>query len=375
MDDFGTKEKTLELDMGSAGIRGQEFNGPDVNHETISNDNMSHDTTLNEPQPPPKHESDAADPYARINRERDELGLPHVSSRETILAPKESNPWDHLGMTLGLPMVLLFDIVVPCIIYYVWYNRNEAEWERQCIEEFPGRPLFSCPNELPQFDKDILGSAVACFGIGELWIWLARVYRLWFDHKDCAPLLSRHRFVLDATSWVYLLSMGIALIPFTVGSSLVKPKLYLYGPSLLMGFLGLIMLITTLCPFTIPIPINSQQKGSKLRPFMYYAAEDFIAVDGLQDREFRVKFNDRYETNPMFRRFLFNLTLWWALGVCTFIGCVSAVIWTLDFHFAFGTSLGVLFSYIAIWASVSYIWTGIEMEREHEAYERGDFEV
>src|SRR4051812_44797683 len=39
-----------------------------------------------------------------------------------ILAQKNPSPWDHLSITIGPPIIILFDIVVPCIIYYVWYN-------------------------------------------------------------------------------------------------------------------------------------------------------------------------------------------------------------------------------------------------------------
>lgn len=271
-------------------------------------------------------------------------------------------------------MILLCDIVIPCIIYYAWWRTRRGDWLARCRADFPGqRP---CPIDPPaQFNEVILGVAVASFGIGELWIWVARVHRLWFQTDVCAPLLSTSRWQLDATSWVYLVAMVMALVPFVLGSALVMPHLYLYGPSCLMGFLGIMMVITTLHPFKIPIAINSQPKGTPLRPLIYYAAEDFMAVDGLQDREFRTRYNERYEANPMFRRFFFNLTLWWTLGVCVYIGCVSAVIWTLPFHYAFGLSLGLLFSYIAVWAVVTFVWVKFEMKREHEAYERGDFDV
>jgi len=265
-------------------------------------------------------------------------------------------------------MIVLFDIVVPCIIYYTWYNRTFYSWQDQCRIDYPDT---HCPTPRPQFDKDILGSAIASFGIGELWILLARVHRLWVYRDDCAPLLSRSKWEFDATTWVYLVAMVVALIPFLIGSTLVIPKLYLYGPSFLMGFLGLLMVITTLHPFNIPVGINSHARGSGLRPFIYYAAEDFIAVDGLQDREFRVRYNERYESNKMFRRFFLNLTLWWILGVCVYIGCVSAVIWTLEFHYAFGLTFGILFAYIATWAGVTALWVDYEMKREHKAYEEG----
>lgn len=295
---------------------------------------------------------------------------PGLMRRYTKLANKEAHPWQHWGITLGLPMIVLFDVVVPIIIYYAWYNGQQADWASQC------NPYWSsnqpCPVEQPaEFNDKILGSAVASFGIGELWILLARVYRLVKQRDQCAPLLSRARWELDATSWVYGVSMICALIPFVVGGALDMPHLYLYGPSFLMAFLGVLMLITTFIPFKIPIGINSHPRGSGLRPFIYYAAEDFIAVDGLQDREFRVRYNERYESNPAFRRLFFNLTILWEIGVLTYIGCVSAVIWTLPFHIAFGLSLGVLFGYIATFAGITYAWVMIEMARERKAYERG----
>ena len=200
------------------------------------------------------------------------------------------------------------------------------------------------------------------------------MWRLFFHHEECAPLLSRSRWELDATSWVYAVAMMLALIPFTIGSAMELPKRYLYSPSFIMGFLGILMAVTTFVPFKLPIGINSQPRGTRLRPFIYYAAEDFIAVDGLQDREFRVRYNERYESNKMFRRFFLYLTLWWLLGVCVYIACVSAVIWTLEFHHAFGVSLGMLFAYIAVWAAVTYGWTKLEMRRERKVYKEAEIE-
>jgi hypothetical protein len=294
--------------------------------------------------------------------------LPPLRRKETKLMQKEAHPWEHLGITLGLPMILVFDVIVPCVVYYSWYDARKSDWQRQCGEQYPSQ---RCPIEKSEFDKSILGYAIISFGFGELWILIARVWRLFVHREECAPLLSRNRWELDATCWVYLVAMLLALVPFVVGSSMVMPKLYLYSPTFIMGFLGILMVITVAFPFKIPIGINSHARGSSLRPFIYYAAEDFIAVDGLQDREFRVRYNERYESNKMFRRFFLYLTWWWILGVCVYIGSVSVVIWTLEFHYAFGLSLGVLFSYIAIWASVSAIWTKIEMKREHRAYEEG----
>jgi hypothetical protein len=282
------------------------------------------------------------------------------------LAQKKPKPMDHLSITIGPPMIILFDIVVPCIIYYVWFDIHRSEWESDCRAYTDRRE--TCPFTKPEFDRQIMGYAILSFGIGELYILIARVYRLLWQSDECAPLLSRSRWELDATSWVYGVAMICALIPFVIGSSKEMPKLYLYSPGFLMGFLGILMLVT-LVDFKIPIGINSQARGTRLRPFIYYAAEDFIAVDGLQDRGFRVRFNARYDSSKGFRHMFLGLTLWWFCGVCVYLGCLSAIIWTLEFHYAFGLSLGVLFAYIIIWATVSYFWVQIEIDRERKAYE------
>ncbi|KAB8360934.1 hypothetical protein FH972_024666 [Carpinus fangiana] len=281
------------------------------------------------------------------------------------LAQKNPKPTDHLSITLGPPVILLFDIVVPCIIYYVWYDVNKSHWQNDC-RPFRNRGEV-CPYPKPQYNDDILGYAIISFGFGELYILIARVYRLLAYPDLCAPLLSRNRWELDATSWVYAVAMIMALVPFVVGSTLEIPELYLYSPAFLMAFLGIIM-VATLIPFKTPVGINSHARGTRIRPFIYYAAEDFIAVDGLQDREFRVRYNARYDASKSFRRLFVYLTVWWIFGVLTYIGCLSAVIWTVEFHIAFGLSLGVLFSYIIIWAGTSYWWVQYEMDKERKKH-------
>lgn len=282
------------------------------------------------------------------------------------LAQKSPKLTDHLSITLGPPLIVLFDIVVPCIIYYVWYDIKMSDWRNDCRSYFDRGA--TCPLTKPDFDEKINGYAIISFGFGELYILIARVYRLIWQRDECAPLLSRSVWELDATSWVYGVAMICALIPFVIGSSQSIPKLYLYAPAFLMAFLGVIMLVT-LIPFPIPIGINSHARGTAMRPFIYYAAEDFIAVDGLQDREFRIRYNERYDSSKAFRRMFVGLTLWWIFGVCVYIGCLSAIIWTLEFHYAFGSSLGVLFAYIIIWAGVSYYWVQVEMDRQKKAHD------
>ncbi|KAH7356810.1 hypothetical protein BKA65DRAFT_392654 [Rhexocercosporidium sp. MPI-PUGE-AT-0058] len=284
------------------------------------------------------------------------------------LAQKNPKATDHLSITIGPAMIVLFDVVIPIIIYYSWYNTRVRQRNRECRRE--NQPLQTCPIPKIEYDEEILGYAVISFGFGELYILVVRVARLLRYRDLCAPLLSRSKWELDATSWVYGVSMICALIPFVVGSTLEIPELYLYSPGFLMAFLGCVMLLSIL-PIPLPIGINSHARGSPMRPFIYYAAEDFIAVDGLQDREFRVRYNARYDNSKAFRRMFTYLTWWWIAGVIVYLGCLSAVIWKLHFHYAFGLSLGVLFAYLTVWALVSYYFVMWSMHREKTAWERG----
>lgn len=97
----------------------------------------------------------------------DEVGpreKPQLKRRLTKLANKKSHPLEHIGITLGVPMILLCDLIIPCIIYYTWFLRHSSKWKRDCRGWHDRNE--ACPIERREFDEDIMGSAVACFGIG-----------------------------------------------------------------------------------------------------------------------------------------------------------------------------------------------------------------
>lgn len=251
---------------------------------------------------------------------------------------------DQISIIVG-PFVIIFcDLVVPCIIYYSWLSANPLD---------------------PGYDKDILGWAILPFGLGELYILVVRVYRLIKYRDECAPLLSRHWWELDATSFIYAAALIAGLIPFIVGSSLAIPQLYLYSPGLYMAFLMFWALLSVV-PFKTPVRINSEERGHRMRPLVFYAAEDFFAVDGWQRRDFRIRYRQRYDSSIMFQKMLFELTVWWISGFIVYLGCLSAVIWKNPFHIAFGLSLGLLFAFIITWAICTYIYVQLALERERE---------
>lgn len=257
---------------------------------------------------------------------------------------------DELSIIIGPIFVLLLDLAVPCIIYYV------------TLRSYPGTPVF---------EQGSLGYTIISFGIGELGILIVRVYRLFRRPQRYAPLLSKSRWELDATAWVYGTALLVALIPFVVSTSIdnKEPWLFLYAPAFLIAYLW-ICAIVTLVPFKVPVRIDSEPAGSRLYPLVYYAAEDFMAVDAVQGREFRVRYRARYRESPMFRQMIRDLNLFWIGGCTVYLGCVSAVVWNLSFEFAFGVTLGVLFFWVILWAFLTWVWVQLALIREARWYRK-----
>lgn len=115
------------------------------------------------------------DDLSKQETKRDEpAGLTPLKRKETKDANKKANPRMNLGITLGGPMIVLFDIVVPIIIYYTWYNKQASKWRSTC-QAWHDRGEV-CPIQRPEFNKTILGASVASFGLGEIWILIARAW-------------------------------------------------------------------------------------------------------------------------------------------------------------------------------------------------------
>lgn len=310
--------------------------------------------------------TDPAAPHTRdgpaVNGEAKQAPLPLTKGLETLTTEVAFR--DHISIIIGPPIVLLCDLVAPNIIYYIWLGSIRGNWWREC-HHYVQRGA-ACPiARPPSYDQYILGYSIIAFGVGEVYVLLARVLRLFREHEECSPLLSRHKWELDATAWVYASALITALIPFIVSTSINKavPWLFLYAPGFLFAYLELWAIIT-LFPFKIPVRVDSDPVGTPVRPLVYYAAEDFMAVDAWQGRSFRRKYRARYDSSPMFRRMILELTWFWIIGCSIYLGCLSAIIWNLPFEYAFGSSLGLLFGWLIIWVSLMSIGVKWGLKRE-----------
>ncbi|KAK2012543.1 hypothetical protein LZ32DRAFT_691855 [Colletotrichum eremochloae] len=275
---------------------------------------------------------------------------------------------EHISISIGPFVILFFDLALPVCIYYSWLRARRNERREACQGAYDAGVECGLP-PVQTIESRILGFAIIAFGFGEVYILIVRVYRLIARFDECAPLLSKHWWELDATTWVYTLGLIAALVPFVCSTTVYEPDvvtwLYLYSPAFMFMVLDVIAFMT-LIPIRIPFRINSDPKGSRLKPIVYYAAEDFFAVDGAQNREFRRKYVARYEKSMMFRKMILELTLFWIGGCTCYIGYVAAMIWNLEFERAFGSTLGVLFGWIIIWGVAARFWIEYAIKREQK---------
>ncbi|KAK1579212.1 uncharacterized protein LY79DRAFT_652240 [Colletotrichum navitas] len=275
---------------------------------------------------------------------------------------------EHISISIGPFVILFFDLALPVCIYYSWLRARRNERRAACQGAYDAGVECGLP-PVQTIESRILGFAIIAFGFGEVYILVVRVYRLIARFEECAPLLSKHWWELDATTWVYTLGLIAALVPFVCSTTVYEPDvvtwLYLYSPAFMFMVLDVIAFMT-LIPIRTPFRINSDPKGSRLKPIVYYAAEDFFAVDGAQNREFRRKYVARYEKSMMFRKMILELTLFWIGGCTCYIGYVAAMIWNLEFERAFGSTLGVLFGWIIIWGVSARFWIEYAIKREQK---------
>ncbi|KAJ0311213.1 hypothetical protein COL5a_002371 [Colletotrichum fioriniae] len=275
---------------------------------------------------------------------------------------------EHISISIGPFVILFFDLALPVCIYYSWLRARRNDRRAACQSAYDAGVECGLP-PVQTVESRILGFAIIAFGFGEVYILIVRVYRLIARFDECAPLLSKHWWELDATTWVYALGLIAALVPFVCSTTVYEPDvvewLYLYSPAFMFMVLDVIA-FATLIPIKIPFRINSDPKGTRLKPIVYYAAEDFFAVDGAQNREFRKKYVERYDKSMMFRKMILELTLFWIGGCTAYIGYVAGIIWNLEFERAFGTTLGVLFGWIIIWGVTARFWIEYAIKREQK---------
>jgi hypothetical protein len=258
------------------------------------------------------------------------------------------SPWDKktsiVVCVLGL---LLFDLVLPCIIYYSLISLSNLNIEV------------------------ILGISCASLGLGEMMELPLRGYRLVKYREEYSPLGQDAKWGFDFLFWWYIIATVIGIVPYVISTSLEEPILWLFlmTPGFVVGFAIATTALSTI-PFRLPCRVSSDAKGEICKPFVYYVIEDFVAVDSGQKRVYREELQARWNASPVFRSLIWAINIWWTIGGVIFIGALAGMTWGLDFNVAYGLSFGLLFVWIGIWSLGSWIWVKRGLRKERAWYAR-----
>lgn len=138
-------------------------------------------------------------------------------------------------------------------------------------------------------------------------------------------------------------------------------------PSILVGNVCLQFLFSLL-QLRIPIWLSSVPPGEKMRPGGYYIMEDVVAVDGGGRSAFRKALNERYQSSAIFRKLIFEMTVYWAIGGLVFVGISAALTFATPINIAFGTTLAWIPIWAIIWFIGAFFWTRYRLKQEEEFF-------
>ncbi len=142
---------------------------------------------------------------------------------------------------------------------------------------------------------------------------------------------------------------------------------YLMTPSILVGSVSIQSLLSLIQP-RVPIWLSSLPPGHKMRPAGYYIMEDIVAVDGGGRSAFRRNLNKRYESSVIFRKLVYEMTVYWGLAGIIFVGINAVFTFTTSLNFAFGATL----IWIPVWALLWFIpakfWISYRLRKERDSF-------
>jgi hypothetical protein len=267
-----------------------------------------------------------------------------AGDKATVPPPLSFDPWTKRNsIILCVLGLLFFDLVLPCLIYYILYALTSLD------------------------EQDVLGIACASLGLGEMMELPLRGWRLVRHREDYAPLGQSAKWGFDFFFWWYAVATVIGIVPYVMATDLdyAIEWLFLMAPGLILAF-AVATAVVSAVPFRLPFRVSSDAKGERCKPFTYYIIEDFVAVDAAQKRAFRVELMARYNASQIFRQMIWEVNMWWAFGGVVFTGALSGMTWGMPFPVAYGLSYGLLFVWIGIWTLATWLWVkrALRMERE-----------
>ena len=225
----------------------------------------------------------------------------------------------------------------------------------------------------------VLTLPTAILGIFTLIATIERLSKLLRADPNYRPLNSP-RYALDIFQWGYF--FVLIIISALISSALARQdtdgdnhsyqiRLLSLPTSVLVYLVATLTLISLVLNWTewkLPFRFGSTEKGNALKPALFYIIEDVVAVDGEGGIEYRKAFNARYDSSPLFRNLIRDLSViwmvWFYLLAWLFtglvqglpMGAVYAVGWAGPFP---------LVGLMAVW-TIWYVKRQLKAEREHD---------
>jgi len=178
----------------------------------------------------------------------------------------------------------------------------------------------------PEMDRVlVLTIPTAVLGIFTIIAIVERVWKVTRRSPEYRPLNSP-RYALDVFQWGYFLAL--LCISALISSTLARGdddhdghefqiRLLSLPAAVLMflvATLTLLSLVLNQVNWKVPFRMGSFGPGNVVKPAIYYIIEDIVAVDGDGGIAYREAFVGRYDSSPVFRRMIRNLSLVWMLG-------------------------------------------------------------
>jgi hypothetical protein len=220
----------------------------------------------------------------------------------------------------------------------------------------------------------------AVLGIFTIIAIFERVWKLIRFSPQYRPLNSP-RYALDIFQWGYFLALVIisALITSTLArddkdqddhdfqirlmSLPVAVLLYL------VATLTLLSLALNWLELKLPFRFGSLDAGNVVRPAIFYIVEDVVAVDGGGGIEYRKAFLARYDSSPIFRRMIWDLSVLWMLYFYVFAILFTILVFTLPQAAVYAVGWAGPFplaGLMAIW-TIFYVKSELRKEKEGQA--------
>jgi hypothetical protein len=134
----------------------------------------------------------------------------------------------------------------------------------------------------------------------------------------------------------------------------------------LVATLTLLSLALNRLEWKLPFRFGSLDAGNVLRPAIFYIVEDIVAVDGGGGVEYRKAFVARYDSSPIFRRMIWDLSVVWMLYFYVFAVLFTVLVFTLPKAAVYAVGWAGPFplaGLMAIW-TIFYVKSQLRKERK-----------